>query len=69
MAGFIKQYIERHEKINQSIRKVMRQACRKGQLIQHLQVKLPNFIEVTDFEIPPDFAIEGCYLQSMNALI
>jgi len=49
MAGFIKQYIERHEKINQSIRKIMRVAGRKGQLIQHLQVRLPNFIEVSDF--------------------
>ena len=49
LIAFIRQYVEKHEKINISIRKIMRAACRKSALIKLLNKKLPDFAEIADF--------------------
>jgi hypothetical protein len=47
----------------------MRIACRKTDIIQKLCLKVPDFIEVIHFDIKEIFKIEGCYIQSMNAMM
>lgn len=69
MVTFLKQYIEKHDKINIVIRKIMRMACRKAPLMRKLCLKVPDFVEVNDFDIKDIYKIDGCYIQSMNALM
>ena len=52
LRAFIKQYNERHEKINLSIRKIIRMASRKTALIKKLNLSLPDFADIKDFDIP-----------------
>jgi hypothetical protein len=47
----------------------MRMACRKTSLIKNLSVKVPDFVEINNFDIKDIYKIEGCYIQSMNALM
>ena len=49
MIAFIRQYVEKNEKINISVRKIMRVACRKSKIIRLLAQKLPDFAEVDQF--------------------
>lgn len=49
LIAFIRQYVEKHEKINVSVRKIMRVACRKSKIIRLLAEKLPDFAEVDQF--------------------
>lgn len=46
---FIKQYIEKHDKINLSIRKIVRMASRKTVVMKKLSHKLPDFANINDF--------------------
>jgi hypothetical protein len=69
MVAFLKQYIEKHEKINIVIRKIMRMACRKTALMKKLLIKVPDFAEVNNFDIKDIYKIDGCYIQSMNVLM
>ena len=43
MVAFLKQYIEKHEKINAVIRKIMRIASRKTEIVKNLCLKVPDF--------------------------
>jgi hypothetical protein len=47
----------------------MRMASRKTALIKKLCLKVPDFVEVNNFDIKDIYRIEGCYIQSMNALM
>jgi hypothetical protein len=67
--AFIKQYLEKHEKINLVIRKIMRMAVRKTKLILKLTEQLSDFVEIENFSIKEIYKIDGCYLHSMNALM
>lgn len=69
LIAFIRQYIERNDKINQSIRRIMRAACRKTAIITKLNNCLPNFPIIEQFQIPPEYRIDGCYAHSMTTLI
>lgn len=69
MVAFLKQYIEKHEKINMVIRKIMRMASRKTGIVRKLIKDVPDFVEVNNFDIKDIYRIEGCYLHSMNALM
>ena len=51
------------------IRKIMRTASRKTELIQKLTSKLPDFADINDFEVPQKYKIEGCYVESMSSLM
>jgi hypothetical protein len=44
-------------------------ACRKTNLLHTLTLKLPDFANVSDFDIPDTYKIDGCYLHSMTALM
>lgn len=37
--------------------------------MKKLSVKVPDFVEVTNFDIKDLYRIDGCYIQSMNALM
>lgn len=65
----MKDYIHEHEKINSAVRKLMRHYSRKNQRIVKIQKNIPDFVEIANFNIPNDFKIDGCYVQSMNALM
>jgi hypothetical protein len=69
MVAFLKQYIEKHEKINIVIRKIMRIASRKTDIVRKLCNNVPDFVEVNDFDIKNIYRIDGCYIQSMNAMM
>lgn len=69
MITFIKQYIEKHEKLNSVIRKIMRMASKKTVIIKKLTKNIPDFVVINDFDISDAFKIDGCYIQSMNALM
>jgi hypothetical protein len=69
LISFVKQYIHRHEKINQSIRKIMRSYARVCQKIKLITCSISNFTDINEFQIADDFKIDGCYVQSMNSLM
>ena len=47
----------------------MRHYSRNSKIIKKLQSSIQDFVEITDFLIPQDFQIDGCYVQSMNTLM
>lgn len=69
MVAFLKQYIEKHEKINSVIRKIMRIASRKTDIVRQLCLKVPDFAQVGNFDIKEIYKIDGCYIQSMNVMM
>jgi hypothetical protein len=69
MNTFIKDYVHSNEKINGAIRKVMRHYARKSESVLQIQKSISDFVEVINFNIPEDFKIDGCYVQSMNSLM
>jgi len=44
MIAFIRQYVEKHEKVNVVIRKIMRMACKKLSMIKTLNKNMPDFV-------------------------
>ena len=66
---FIKDYVQDNDKINAAIRKVMRHFAGKSSFVLQIQKSINDFVEVSNFNIPEDFRIDGCYVQSMNALM
>jgi hypothetical protein len=69
LIAFIRHYVEKNEKINISIRRIMRAACKKTALIRQLKLKLPDFAVISDFEVPEAYQIDGCYVHSMSTLM
>ncbi len=47
----------------------MRHYSKMSKRILRIQKSIPDFVEISNFNIPEDFKIDGCYVQSMNALM
>jgi hypothetical protein len=47
----------------------MRIASKKTSIMKKITKNLPDFVVITDFDISDTFKIDGCYIQSMNALM
>jgi hypothetical protein len=69
LIAFINQYIDKHEKVNLTIRKILRAACRKSKLIKGLTQKLPDFATINEFDVPKEYQIDGCYAHAMTTLV
>jgi hypothetical protein len=69
MVAFIKQYVEKHERVNIVIRKIMRFAGRRTLIVKQLLTKVPDLADITAYSIPATLQIDGCYVQSMGALV
>ena len=69
MTAFVDNYIHKHAKINATIRKIMRFVCSKSTLIKKLTLKLSDLPEISDFDVPEVYQIEGCYVHSLCAIM
>jgi hypothetical protein len=69
MVAFIKQYVEKHDRVNIVIRKIMRFAGRRTSIVKRLLANVPDLAEIKAYSIPVNLQIDGCYVQSMGSLV